>query len=174
MSILIMSFRLCQSASDPLSTRPVVNRVKKRLLGTPSQGGETGKLISFVERGAVQGVGSIASVEGQWERIPVKIDSGAIDTVMPPKVANRFKLIETDMSRHGPGFKAANGSAIKHFGQRVVKGISDAYRPLTMTAQVADVKTTLASVYQIVRAGNSVHFERGNCYMENARTGKKD
>ena len=30
-----------------------------------------------------------------WERIAVKIDSGAVDTVMPPTVAQYFPLEET-------------------------------------------------------------------------------
>ena len=42
-----------------------------------------------------------------------------------------------------------------------------------MKAQVADVKTTLGSVYQMLRAGNRVHFERGNCYIEHINTGQK-
>ena len=42
-----------------------------------------------------------------------------------------------------------------------------------MTAQVADVKTTLGSVNQMLKAGNLVHFETGNCYIENMRTGRK-
>ena len=42
-----------------------------------------------------------------------------------------------------------------------------------MTAQVADVRTTLGSVCQIVKAGNCVHFESGNCYIENRHTGKR-
>ena len=42
-----------------------------------------------------------------------------------------------------------------------------------MTAQVADVKTTLGSVNQMLRAGNRVHFETGNCYIQDVRTGRK-
>ena len=42
-----------------------------------------------------------------------------------------------------------------------------------MTAQVADVKTTLGSVNQMLKAGNRVHFETGNCYVQNVRTGSK-
>ena len=42
-----------------------------------------------------------------------------------------------------------------------------------MTAQVADVKTTLGSVNQMLRAGNVVHFETGNCYVEDARTRRR-
>ena len=42
-----------------------------------------------------------------------------------------------------------------------------------MTAQVAEVKTTLGSVNQMLRAGNIVHFETGNCYIKDTRTGRR-
>ena len=101
----------------------------------------------------------------------MKIDSGAIDTVMPKHVAQHFETVETDASKNGPGFRAANGSPIKHFGKKTIRGISDQYHTLSLTAQVADVRTTLGSVFQVLRAGNVVHFEKGNCYIENANTG---
>ena len=44
---------------------------------------------------------------------------------------------------------------------------------MSMLAQVADVKNTLMSVYQVLRAGNSVHFEVSNCYIKNQRTGNR-
>ena len=42
---------------------------------------------------------------------------------------------------------------------------------MAMTAQVADVKNTLMSVYKLVKEGHKVHFERGHCYIQNGRTG---
>ena len=77
------------------------------------------------------------------------------------------------MSKRGPGFRAATGSPIKHYGQRILRGVGDQFQPLSMTAQVADVKTTLGSVNQMLRAGNRVHFETGNCYIEHVRAGRK-
>merc|ERR1712219_106988 len=70
----------------------------------------------------------VAQVDGKWERIPVKIDSGAIDTVMPPSVAKYFNTIQTVMSQRGLGCRAANGSR-----QKTLKGIGDHYQPLNMT-----------------------------------------
>ena len=54
-----------------------------------------------------------------------------------------------------------------------MEGVGDSYQPLSMTAQVADVKATLGSVNQMLKAGNKVHFEAGNCYVEHVRTGRK-
>ena len=130
-------------------------------------------MLYSVDRNIDNNVSAVMTVQGQWERIAMKIDSGAIDTVMPPNVASHFSTTETEASRNGPGFRAANGSAIKHYGQRTLRGIGDQYQPVSMTAQVADVKTTLGSVYQMLRAGNRVHFEQGNCYIEHICTGKR-
>ena len=64
-------------------------------------------------------------------------------------------------------------SAIEHYRQRTLKGANDQYQPVSMTAQVADVKTTLGSVYKMLKSGNRVHFELGNCYIEDMNTGRK-
>ena len=77
------------------------------------------------------------------------------------------------MSQRGPGFRAANGSPIKHYGQRTLKGLGDQYQSLSMTAQVADVKTTLGSVNQMLKAGSRIHFETESYYAEDTCTGKK-
>ena len=105
-----------------------------------------------------------------WERITLKIDSGAIDTVMPPTMAKHFPLEETERSKKGEGYLAANNSLIQHYGMRRLKGQSDAYRPMTMVAQVAGVKSALVSVHRLLEAGNKVHFERGNCYVEHTKS----
>ena len=129
--------------------------------------------VMSVDVNRPQEIAAVTHVEGKWERIPVKIDSGAIDTVMPPTMARYFDTVQTEMSKKGPGFRAANGSAIKHYGQKALEGVGDQYQTLNMTAQVADVKTALGSVNQMLKAGNRVHFEKGNCYIQDVRTGKK-
>ena len=100
----------------------------------------------------------------------MKIDSGAIDTVMPPTVAKYFPLETTERSRNGKGYQAANNSVIQHYGMRKLRGKSDEYRPMTMVAQVAGVKSALVSVHRLLEAGNRVHFERGNCYVEHVKS----
>ena len=103
----------------------------------------------------------------------IKVDSGAIHTVMPPGVAKFFPIKETEASKSGRGFRAANGTHIANHGERAIKGLGDHWQSLNLKAQVADVKTTLGSVYQMLRAGNKVHFEKDNCYIENNHTGMR-
>ena len=110
-------------------------------------------------------------VEG-WERLPMKIDSGAVDTVIPENMAAHIPLTETQRSKAGSGFTAANGSRIKHFGQKVLRGVGDQFQPINMIAQVAGVRTALGSVHRMVQAGNLVHFEQGNCYIQHKTGGQ--
>ena len=105
-----------------------------------------------------------------WGRIAMKIDSGAVDTVMPPTMARRFPTEETERSKMGAGYLAANNSVIKHYGVKRMRGKSDSFRPMSMVAQVADVKSTLVSVHRLLEAGNRVHFESGNCYVEHVKS----
>ena len=56
---------------------------------------------------------------------------------------------------------------------RRLRGQSDVFKPITMVAQVADVKSTLVSVHRLLEAGNRVHFEPGNCYVEHIKKGMK-
>ena len=41
-----------------------------------------------------------------------------------------------------------------------------------MVAQVANVKSVLGSVHQMLKAGQRVHFEPGNCYIQDMHSGK--
>ena len=129
--------------------------------------------IFSVERDRPQTIGQVQKPIQGWERIAMKIDSGAIDTVMPPNTATGFTVHQTDQSVNGPGFRAANGTSIKHHGEKRIEGWNDDFQPLAMTAQVADVKATLGSVHQMLKAGNMVHFEKGNCFIQNRVTGAK-
>ena len=102
-------------------------RKSVKSLGTTANGGETGafadNMCNEVCFRTPAAINNVANVCGEWERIPVKLDSGAVATVMPPKVAKHFKVTQTEMSRNGPGFAAANGTYIEHIGQTKVKGV---------------------------------------------------
>ena len=51
-------------------------------------------------------------VEGEWERIPVKLDSGAADWVFTPETALAFPLEQTPASKSGLNYVAANDTSI--------------------------------------------------------------
>ena len=99
--------------------------------------------VAYVGRQEDTGINAIEESSGVWERIPIKIDSGAIDTVIPKNVGTYFPIRETEASKSGIGFRAANGSHITNHGERKIEGLGEEWNPIGLRAQVADVKTAL-------------------------------
>ena len=116
----------------------------------------------------------IASVEfkGDWEVIPVTVDSAAADWVCPPHVGKAFPIRKTKASERGMKYRAANGTAISNHGERAVKGISGDWNQMGVTIQVAGVKKTLGAVMPMTKAGNRVVFDDEGSYIYNKPTGR--
>ena len=110
--------------------------------------------------------------EGEWEKIVLKVDSGAIDTCIPPHVGQHFRLSESNMSRNQEGYRAANGTKIKNHGERSVCGLTDDWNSFKLKTQVADVRTPLGSVYHMVKSGNTVIFHEGGGEIRNNHSGR--
>ena len=87
--------------------------------------------------------------------------TGAVETVMPENMAQRIPTEQTYRSRHGGGFRAANGTHIKHYGQKNIVGYGDQFQGVKLKAQVAEVRSALGSVSQTVNA--SVAQNRPMC-----------
>ena len=128
--------------------------------------------INFIERAVNQDIANIDQSQGNWEKITVKVDSGAIDSCMPPEVGQAFPLQPTEASRAGLKYRAANGTEIANHGERKLQGLGADWAPIGMTLQVADVKTTLGSVNRMIQADNVVVFDKGNSYIFNKRNKK--
>eukprot|EP00959_Pyramimonas_sp_CCMP1952_P338477 7088403-Pyramimonas_sp.AAC.1 len=56
------------------------------------------------------------------ETIVVTVGSGAYNTVGPSRIGTYFPIKQTDASKQGRHYSAANGTTIKNYGQRVVTG----------------------------------------------------
>ena len=108
-----------------------------------------------------------------WERVRIQIDSGAIDTAGPKEIAGAFKMRETEMSKRGIGFVAANGSGIKNYGEKKIAGYTDDGEGVSMRVQCADVKKVLCSVHKMNLGGNVVVVDGGRSYMQNKESRQK-
>ena len=84
-------------------------------------------------------ISEVGCHEEGWERISLKIDSGAIDTVIPPKSGGSFPVKPSEMSKSGKSYRAANGTLIKAYGERSLTGVTDNWHPFNIKAQVAAV-----------------------------------
>jgi hypothetical protein len=121
-------------------------------------------------------IGSVNIVQGNhvtdrssYEVIRVNVDSGAIDSCIPPNVASMFKVRQTQMSKNGGYYTSASGGVIYNEGERDVKGVTDDAKDIGMTFQVAKVRGPLGSVRRICEAGNRVVFDDDGdgSYIEN-------
>ena len=120
--------------------------------------------------------GNLCSVEqyrGSWERVPVTVDSGAIDTVIPRRIAKGVMVKQTEASRNGLKYRSASGNAIVNEGEKNLRGYTNEANVVDMTAQVAEVTKPLGSVRAFVKAGNRVVFDNGGSYIQNKATGIK-
>ncbi len=112
-------------------------------------------------------------VEGEWEVVSIKLDSGAFDWVFNPATASAFAIEETTSSERGLNYVAANGSAINNYGQRRIKGFTGDWAPVEAAVQVADVKRNLASAMKIMKAGNRIVLDEAGSYIEDQQIGRK-
>ena len=134
-----------------------------------------------------QHVGSICSIErehggnicgieqyrGAWERVPVTVDSGAIDSVIPARVASAVPVRETEASKRGLKYRAANGTSIVNKGERKLQGYTNEANLVNMSMQVCEVTKPLGSVRAMLQAGNCVVFDKGGSYIMNKASGVK-
>jgi len=101
----------------------------------------------------------------------VTVDSGAEDSVWPATHVDWDKVVETEESRNGIGFVAANGSRMVNYGGTKVEFVKEGKRKC-MNFQVTDCKKPLASVSKIVDKGNRVVFDSEGSFIENKLTGE--
>ena len=81
------------------------------------------------------------------------VDSGAVDNVLPKSVCTEYLLEATSKSQSGVGFKGANGSHIKHHGQRRFRSAGS---NMNTTWEVADVRKPLISASRLLERGHKL------------------
>ena len=128
--------------------------------------------INSVDKKDEKNILAVSKYPG-WERIRVQVDSGAIDTVAPKEVASAFRVRETEASRRGLGFVAANGTKIKNYGEKQMVGYTDDGEGVSLKMQCTDIKKTLGSVHRMNQGGNVVALGGDQSYMVNKKTHQK-
>ena len=114
-----------------------------------------------------------------WESLPypIIVDSGASASTLPRNWCPHVKLCETEESRVGQTFNAANGHAIPNLGRRSVTLMTREGAIRDMSFEVCNVTRALGSVSQMCRAGHKVVFnppwDQNGSYIEHTETGQK-
>ena len=89
---------------------------------------------------------------------PIITDSGACASVMPTSWRSHVPLHETQQSKAGDYYKAANGSKIYHEGERVVSMMTQEGSMRDMRFTVCDVSKALGSMSQMCRTRHRIVF----------------
>jgi hypothetical protein len=100
---------------------------------------------------------------GGWEKIMLIVDSGASDTVMPPKMCRAAEIRHS--SRVGTEYEVAGGGVAKHLGEKLCEmKINDTDTVgLEIAFQVVDkVNKALLSVHRVCMQGHDVVFSETN------------
>ena len=124
--------------------------------------GKKNKEINIVESGT----------NTKTKKGKVTVDSGAEESVWPSTHVNWEKVKETEDSRKGIGFIAANGVKMPNYGSTQVDFKKDG-KVKRMNFAVTDCKKPLASVSRIVDKGNRVVFDDDESYILNKKTGER-
>jgi hypothetical protein len=111
-------------------------------------------------------INEVSNGNGNWEKITVTIDSGAVDSVGPRTMATDISIKDTPASRAGLKYRAANGTPIDNLGDKSIQGVTKQGNKVGMTFQIADVTKPLGAVRAMLAAGNKVVFESGHSYIQ--------
>ena len=119
-------------------------------------------VICLVWIGAMTPIATINSVTKRNDRtrggkeLLAFVDSGAVDNVLPKSVCSEYALEATSKSQSGVGFKGANGSPIKHYGQRRFRVKTSAGSNMNTPWEVADVRKPLTSASRLLERGRKI------------------
>jgi hypothetical protein len=109
---------------------------------------------------------------GQWEKVTMVADSGAVDHVVPATTAQWINIEETPASKAGMCYRGPDNTKIPNYGQKTVKGFTGDWQPIEMKWQVAGVKKGLGSIPKMVESDNTVVFSKKGSFIKNDATGR--
>ena len=121
-------------------------------------------------------IGQVSSEHGTWIDLgdgEITVDSAADENCWPAGEGGAFAVRESERSL---ALKAANGSAMKHFGEKAVTFMDPGSRSiLGMTFQVTEVRKPLAAVWRLAEKGNLIQFGplEAQCFVYHVATGKR-
>ena len=93
----------------------------------------------------------------KWIKVEAVVDSGTVATLSPPGIISEEDLKQTEWSKKGVGWTAADGGKIRNMGEGAIEAVSEEGINVDMTAQVGDkVGKILLAASKMAEAGNAV------------------
>ena len=105
-------------------------------------------------------------------RLSAIMDSGSAECVAPESIAKNIPLVETEASRQGQTYHAADGGVIKNKNEKTVTMYSVTGDQHRARYQIADVTRPLNSVSRACDQGNNVLFTQTGGWIINHETGR--
>ena len=92
-----------------------------------------------------------------WDKLTLTVDSGASDTVVPPRFCSWSTIFHTE--KVGTEYKVANGEVVHNLGERRCTILVDNdVGELTIAFQVVEVHKPLLAVSSLTAQGHNVIF----------------
>ena len=114
------------------------------------------KPIDEVEESDAGDIDAINPAENEtWEALKIIVDSGAVDTVGPKSIAPGFPTQDTEASRKGMYYRAANDTKIAIHGKKDISGCTSEGSAIGLEIQIADVKKAFGLSEEDVRGWES-------------------
>ena len=107
---------------------------------------------------------------GEWVRVTSVMDSGCVDCVAPPELAEHVPIVPSAGSRRGQKYTAASGHNLPNLGEKHLHVVSDVGTESDRKYQIAKVTRPLDSVSAVCDAGNRVVFGAGGGFIYNIWT----
>jgi len=111
-------------------------------------------------------------MHGAWERVVATVDSGANAPVMPPTIGKAYQVVDSEGSKAGNSYQAANGGILPNLGQKLMPVVTREGAIKGYMSQCADVTTVLQSVNHLNRTGHGVWLDGNNSFMVHKETGE--
>ena len=114
----------------------------------------------------------VEETQGNWVRVSAGVDSCASNTVLPVEMFPEIEKKETEQSRSGKCFTAANNTKIRNEGENIIPFVTENGESRRVRAQLAKVTRMLISASKMTRAGYKVNLDEGNPHVKNIKTGR--
>ena len=128
---------------------------------------------------------AIASIEGvrkdsvnilyknkHWRLIELLVDSGAVDNVASPHPFPEYRIRQSEGSKKGLHYFAANNGSIPNVGEQHLCFESPEGLSFKVRMQSAEVSRPILSVMKLAEGGNDVLFRQDGGTIRNRTTGK--
>ena len=120
--------------------------------------------LTFEKANTVASIGGTPAAPDKmknWRYVELLVDSGAVDNVGDPRAFPEYKLRESEGSRNGLHYLAANNGKIKNEGELNLScRSSDGIIGFKLKMQGAEVSRPILSVIRLTESGKDVIFKK--------------